>query len=365
MYYKPLTYTVGRRTVEIVSGGERMNPLRMPERLQEERDEARDRWRVTEGGRKSYVRVLDLIRRGAGEDFLQSDVENGRLKGFLTNMWDLRGFDLRNESIDFPQGDSFESIDFSYSYFENSTFNGAMFGARFRYAEMRRCVFKRCVFSFNDFADCRLVGVEFEDCEFIQGDTFEQCELEGCVFRNCFIPDNLFSGCRFSESTIFDGLPDQPQGENSFKLTRPEALLPDIYHGLRESYVNGRAGRQARRYYFKEMQALTRHSSQSKGSALQGWLLELLVGYGVRPLRVLIVMIVTYGIATTVMATRLGWRMAVVVTAGAMLTFGAHTETLDSLPAWYELLYVFLAFLGIALLALFVTVSANVFLRER
>jgi hypothetical protein len=76
---------------------------------------SRNRWETAEG-RIIGERVLELIRKGGGEDFLQWDFENGRL-GLLESQWDLAGFDLTSETIFFPEGDSFEAMDFSYARF--------------------------------------------------------------------------------------------------------------------------------------------------------------------------------------------------------------------------------------------------------
>ena len=50
---------------------------------------------------------------------------------------------------------------------------------------------------------------------------------------------------------------------------------------------------------------------------------------------------------------------------GALLTFGAKASLLDQLGWFARICYVINAFFGIALLALFITVIANVYMRDR
>jgi hypothetical protein len=76
----------------------------------DERRKTRSRWE-NEEGTALHEKIIDLIRKGAGEDFLQSHFEYGTL-GFLEDQWDLEGIQLFNENIVFPTGDNFETIDF-------------------------------------------------------------------------------------------------------------------------------------------------------------------------------------------------------------------------------------------------------------
>jgi hypothetical protein len=73
------------------------------------------RWNSRDGYRVQ-ARVLELIRAGAGEDFLQSDFESGSLP-ILETMWDLKGLQLANEDLHLPRQDNFENIDFSFARF--------------------------------------------------------------------------------------------------------------------------------------------------------------------------------------------------------------------------------------------------------
>ncbi|SFM07261.1 hypothetical protein [Halanaerobium salsuginis] len=56
-----------------------------------EKIEYSDRWEPINGGEEAYKLVLEKIRNGAGEDFLQRQYEYGKLSGFLDDMYDLKG----------------------------------------------------------------------------------------------------------------------------------------------------------------------------------------------------------------------------------------------------------------------------------
>src|SRR5262249_26159652 len=88
-----------------------------------ERDRFQNRWEKPQG-QSDHDRILTLIRAGAGEDFLQRAFERGQLTT-IENMWDLRGIKIHSENLDFPPGDSFEAIDFSYANFYHTTFRRA------------------------------------------------------------------------------------------------------------------------------------------------------------------------------------------------------------------------------------------------
>ena len=111
------------------------------------RERYRRRWEQP-AGRALRDHVIELIRAGAGEDFLQADFEDGRLAP-LENMHDLKGFKIFEEHFDFPGGDTFEAIDFSYADFYHSSFNNAVFNSHVAFARVYNCEFKRCIFSCN------------------------------------------------------------------------------------------------------------------------------------------------------------------------------------------------------------------------
>jgi hypothetical protein len=61
------------------------------------------RWTDSEDGSALHSYILEKIRKGAGEDFLQWDFEHGKLE-FLEDYCDLAGFQIFKEDIEFPKG---------------------------------------------------------------------------------------------------------------------------------------------------------------------------------------------------------------------------------------------------------------------
>ncbi|MBA4312877.1 MAG: hypothetical protein C0417_09630, partial [Chlorobiaceae bacterium] len=121
----------------------------------------KERWETDEG-RILHDKILQLIRRGAGEDFLERDFQNGHL-GFLENERDLRGFTFENENIVFPKGDNFQAIDFSYAEFGHSHFTNAFFYCSMSFTKFYGCTFNKCIFSFNHCYAAMFEKVTFRD----------------------------------------------------------------------------------------------------------------------------------------------------------------------------------------------------------
>ena len=86
---------------------------------------------------------------------------------------------------------------------------------------------------------------------------------------------------------------------------------------------------------------------------------ELTIGYGLRPVRVLASMFVVLAIGTALLARHQPWREALLMSSGAMFTFGASADRLRSLPAQDFVIYLSIAFAGVTLTALFVTAWAK------
>jgi hypothetical protein len=113
------------------------------------------------------------------------------------------------------------------------------------------------------------------------------------------------------------------------------------------------------------MQSTTRYNAVGKAEKCFGFLKEYLAGYGVRPLRVLGAMAVWLLASTALFSLAVGAADGVILASGALFTFGAKADLLAQLSATYRALYVLTAFVGISFTALFVTVLANVWLREQ
>ncbi|MEW6439267.1 MAG: pentapeptide repeat-containing protein [Pseudomonadota bacterium] len=339
----------------------------LPNNDVKEARELRDRWQG-EAGEAIYDRVMTLIRAGAGEDFLQYEFEAGKLD-FIRDQWDLAGMQFFDENITFPEGDSFENIDFSFAKFWHSTFDGACFPqTHFSFASFYNVTFKKCVFMLAHFYGCRIQKCTFEDCSFVEGNGFSNCEIDDSQFNNCFIYENIFRNCKFNENVrlhnqrepLIFGLIPKAHGFNE-KLEPTQ--ISGIYKGVKDGFSAGEVVSQMHRYLFLQRQAYTRFNSTKKFSA---YLWEYLAGYGLRPLRVLATLIILFFVFSAWFWFRTtSLSDSLLLTSGAFLTFGAKTNLLDHLSFFDRALYMGAAFIGMSLTALFVTVLANVLLKDR
>jgi len=328
----------------------------------EKSDLYQQRWEKDQGP-ALMEKILAMIRDGAGEDFLQWEFENRRL-GFLESMWDLKGIHIDAENLNFAGGDSFEAIDFSYAQFYHSKFHRATFGpATFNFARIYNCEFVDCTFCFAGFYGSALEKVKFTNCNFIEQNSFTNCNLRAVEFKNCFIPESIFGDCRFDANTTVNDPIEKPH--RGWNLTFDKKQLASIFQGVKEGYSAGGVVTQVRRYFFRQNQAITRHNSDAIWDRLRGYFLEFLTGYGVRPQRVLTVLILLVAGGTTIFSRQVGFANALILTAGGFFTFGGYADLLKGLSIWYRLLYICAAFLGMLLTGFYVTVLANVWFRER
>jgi hypothetical protein len=341
----------------------------LPDLNLEKRGRLRSRW-------QEYDSVRDLvvtkIRAGAGEDFLQWEFENGQL-GFMDDFWDLAGIELFNEDIDFPTGDNFENINFSYSEFWHCKFKNATFPQTyFGFSKLYNVEFRNCLFAFAHFYGAKLEKCNFINCDFADENGFFNCEFLDTKFEDCFFNKDKFTDCKFDENVIFE-LNRYPQvggllseTNSGFKEKFESRNASGIYRGIKEGFLAGRIYGQARKYSFRQQQAYTRFNLPKGIAKTQAYAWELLAGYGFRPSRVLITLFVMFTLASSWFAYRLeSVQDSLIISAGAFLTFGAKAELLSQLSLIDHIFYITSAFAGVSLVALFITVMANVLLKDR
>jgi hypothetical protein len=334
-----------------------------------ERSRQRTRWNEAEDVKN---KILARIRAGAGEDFLQWEFENGNL-GPIEDQWDLAGFDLFSEELVFSgNDDNFENIDFSYSEFWHTKFSNATFSqARFTFARLYNVEFHNCLFSFAHFYGAKLERCRFVNCDFIQENGFSNCDFINSEFTNCFFNKSKFSDCRFDENVRFNasggklilGLRASPTSSFKEELIAPEASK--IFRNIKEAYQSGQVYAEVRKYVFLQHQAYTRFNRAGRFHRAKAYAWEILAGYGVKPLRVLALLVFLFLLVFMRFAFISGdVRDGLLLSAGAFLTFGAKAELLNRLGVFDQLLYVSAAFAGVSLVALFITDMANVLLKE-
>jgi hypothetical protein len=90
-------------------------------------------------------------------------------------------------------------------------------------------------------------------------------------------------------------------------------------------------------------------------------------GYGAKPIRVLLCLVFLYLIVSFRFVYALGCghvKDAFLLSSGAFLTFGAKTDLLDKMGHFDNFLYIASAFVGISMVALLITVMANLLLKD-
>ena len=323
------------------------------------------RWEGNEG-HALEKKILEMIREGAGENFLQWEFEHHRL-GFLEDMWDLKGYNIQGEDFQFEGGGGsgwFEAIDFSYAQLYHTKFHRAEFSpATFNFARIYNCEFIDCAFSSAGFYGAQLEKVKFINCNFIENNAFTNCDFRDVQFESCFIPRSILRDCQFDANTkVNDPIPNS---HRRWKLTFDNKNLAAIFGDLKDGYSAGGVVKQGREYFFRQNQATTRYNTAGVKDTARGYLLEYLTGYGVRPLRVLAALGVLILLFLAIFSRRVGFENALILTTGGFFTFGGYVDLLDRLSVWYRLLYICTAFLGMFLAGLYVTVLANLGFRER
>jgi uncharacterized protein YjbI with pentapeptide repeats len=258
---------------------------------------SRERW-AEDGG--VSAKVIELIRDGGGEEFLEREFERGQL-GFMKDRWDLAGLRIFNEDIKFPKGNNFKSINLSYAQFWHSKFdNAAFFQSYFGFVRLFNVEFCNCVFAYSQFYGAQLEECKFINCEFVGESGFSNCEILDTKFDNCFFDKNKIFDCKFDENVLFVaaqrgkliGLRSTPS--SNFKSTVENADISGIYCGIKEAFISGQIFAQARKYFFLQQQAYTKYSRVWFVDKAKGYLWEFVAGYGVKPSRVLISLAVLF-----------------------------------------------------------------------
>ena len=314
-------------------------------------------------GRQIFEKITKMIENGAGEDFLEQDFDKGNL-GFLENKGDLKGIDIFEKDINFPKGDNFEGIEFSYGQFYHSKFHNATFvESSFGFASLYNCVFENCLFAFNTFYGCTIEKVKFINCDFVEDNKMTNCVLIETKYKNCFYNGVLFSDCKFDVNTCLNTPKDKPS--SSFHAELDKTYLSEIYKSIKEAYFSGGVFTESKKYFFKQKQSITRHNEKVKLSKIGYFLLEFITGYGIKPMRVLYSMLLIFALFSSFFICKLGFAKGILLSAGAFFTFGANADYLKYLNSISKIIYIFEAFAGISMIALFIVVLSNLWFTEK
>jgi len=321
------------------------------------------RWETDEG-KKLHEQIIARIRQGAGENFLEYEFQAGHL-GFLKDEGDLRGLQISKEDIVFPKGDNFWGVDFSFAEFWHSKFTNAVFYSQMHFTKFYNCTFHKCSFLMNHCYATQFEKVTFIDCDFVEHNTFTNCSFSDTILENTFFPSNVFYDCLFDSRTEFSSFPEEPVTHTSDNLRLHNVDKSDLYRAISEAYMSGRSHAIARRYRFLQLQSSTRYNTQDKHEKAAGFIFEYLSGYGLRPSRVIRAMSIYFLLALIIFASQIGFGDALLLTCGAIFTFGAKVNLLDKMGLFFHVVYILSSFVDISLTALFVTVLVNVFMGNK
>ena len=332
----------------------------------DEKKRLQDRWeneQVSPGSLTCQQKIENWISQGANRYLLYRGDELPILEG----EWDFRGIRISDISTEYPPGvDHFKGKSFQYAELWRCHFKKAVFfSSSFSFARLYDCTFEDCTFSFAGFFAARL-----EKSHFIRCDFFEECEID-----NIMMLDGSISQCHFSTSTHirdchFDDLTKVGELNLDSYLNAtppyrtPNAMLSSLYRSFQLAYEASGAEELAFEFNWKGRCAFTRHNLKSWRRVFN-IVNELLTGYGLRPIRPFLSMIILYVAAVACFATKVPAEDGVFIAGGALFTFGAGIEQVSRLGLIWRVLYISLSFLGISLTSLLVTTLANRLFRSR
>jgi len=335
----------------------------LPQFSLEELGRLQDRWN-TPRGEACQEQIVRMIKSGAGKNFLEPARQQGSLP-ILEGDSDLRGFEILDLDADFPKGDNFRTIDFRYACFYHSTFRNATFlQTRFSFTSLHKCTFADCQFGSSGFYAAELEEVRFMNCVFMDRSTMTHCEFKRVTCQDCFFAERQFHDCRFDEQTFVTSPLERPR-DTAWQVRLDQTRFAELHKGAKEAYRAGGVSKLAREYFFRERQCITRHNTQGLLGKMRGHFLECVAGYGVRPVRVLRAMLCVFLLFTVVFGVRFGFPKGLLLSAGAFFTFGGNIQELESVCILWTIGYIAESFLGICLIAMFITVLANMWFAER
>jgi len=272
---------------------------------------------------------------------------------------------IEDETIKNLHSNTFKGINLSYGYMVQTKFENIVFsGMIFNFTTFYKVNFTNCTFLFTTFYGSNLENVSFVNCDFLDKAQFRNCLLKNVRFNSCFFENNVFNDCQFDEATRIDS-PLRSSRFSKKQINLDMRELSGIYKGIKEGYLSGEILDKKRDYYFLERQVITRYNLDKISSKIGNYFLEYVSGYGIRPFRVLYAMILSFIFFTALFVGKIGYPDGLLLSTGAYFTNGANSNLLSTMGPFYQSIYLLESFLGILLIALFITVMANLWFNER
>jgi hypothetical protein len=308
--------------------------------------------------------VLKHLRKGTIREFLRKEFAEKKLP-ILEHDKDLRGILLADEDLSNCPRDALKGFDLSYAYIMSTNFKDLdLDHTNFSFTSLYHVGFINCAFSHATIYASYLENVMVVGCDFLNRNNIRNCRLSNVQFKHCFIERDLFHSCRFDEQTVIDKLALTSRHTAKPIQFNPREL-PELYKGIKEGYLYGSVIKKSNDYYFLERQAVNRYLVTNKFEKFVNYFIEIVAGYGIRPLRVFICMMVLFAIFSLIFLARLGYPEGLLLSTGAYFTNGVSSQSLASAGLLYQSLFILESFLGIVFTTLFVTVMANLWLSEK
>lgn len=335
----------------------------LPQNGNKESIHYQNRWKTKEGILDKHY-ILKVLRNGATEHFLQNDFINNKLH-ILESATDLKGLYMEDETIKDHHPKTLQSVNLSFSYITHSKFKNITFpNVLFHFATLRNVIFVNCTFNFTIFYACRFLNVAFINCDFMERVDFRNCRFYDARFSESFFESSVFYNCKFDEATVVNRIVLQSRYTKKQHVLDKKDLA-ELYKGIKNGYAEGNVINKQREFYFLERKAVTRNNEENLFTKMGNYSLEILAGYGIRPMRVMFSMVVIFLLFSAIFTAKIGFPDGMLLSAGAYFTNGIDTQYLESIGLVYQVIYIIEAFLGIAFTALFITVMANLWFSEK
>ena len=321
-----------------------------------------DRWNYEEG-LEYHKEIVTSIKAGYIREYSEDEYMDKGYYNKFQSCYDYRSIVLNDIKVDFKPGDNFKNIDFSYAEFNSCELkNATFFGNIFNFTNFTNCTFKNCTFVLNKTKGALFNNVIFVNCDFDDRNDMLNSECKHVKFQKCYFYRNIFMDCKFDPDTELDDIAKSPNNGGSSSLINSEIWA--VYRGVKEAYAAGQSIDKVRNYYVKERKAFTKFNTAKKIDKCINYFFEVVTGYGVRPLRTLSAIFVFYMTYSLIYLAKFCLSKVFFISAGAFFTFGGDADSIKDLSALWKFIYISESFVGISMIALFITVLANVWLKD-
>ena len=246
-----------------------------------------EKWN-TEIGRKQHEIILELIRKGAGEDFIFNAMEHKELSwDFFKDENNLKGISINGENIDFSADDNFEGTDFSYAQICNNEFKNGYFMIHCEYARFYKTKFINCIFHLAYFKNCTIEECEFVNCSFIEKCSFVNCKISNSKFDFIYFSCPIFSSCLFNNETAIGKLKAYKRNSTSPEEKINNKQLSEFYFEIADAYKLSGSIKHSNCSFIASKYE-TKYNIEAPRKQIRFIFNELMIGYGEKPSRCLL-----------------------------------------------------------------------------